>query len=174
MTSKISFRAATKADLTELLNFPLNEKELFYFFPSASYPLTVEQIEKQLSERHDSTVMLDNNALVDFALSTKNIIGFANFYNVENRNIAFIGNVIIRPDKRGQGLGQKMVKAMVHSGFEQLKLKEVHLSCYNQNTSALLFYKQLGFTPYAIEAKKDFNNQPTALIHLKIKNKSKL
>lgn len=158
MISSITFRQAKRADLAEILNFPLNKTELFYFFPSAVYPLTLEQLYKQLNERHDSTIMLQE----------KQIVGFANFYNVENRNIAFIGNVIIKPEKRKQGFGKQLIQNMISTCFKQLNLAEVHLSCYNSNTKALLFYKQLGFKPYAIEAKQDFNNQPLALIHLKI------
>lgn len=164
MTSVLTFRPAIKADLAEILHFPLDKTELFYFFPSATYPLTLEQLETQLSVRHDSTVMLENSLL-----QKNEIIGFANFYNVENRNIAFIGNVIIKPEKRGQGLGKKLVQTMIASGFKQLNLKEVHLSCYNQNTPALLFYMHLGFKPYAIETRQDLNNQPAALIHLRVK-----
>ena len=164
MISTISFRAAEKADLSELLNFPLTQQELFYFFPSASFPLTLKQLEKQLSERHDSTVMIELDSS-----HKKIMIGFANFYNVENRNIAFIGNVIIKPEKRGQGFGKKLVQTMIHSGFEQLNLNEVHLSCYKDNTAALLFYKNLGFRAYATEVRKNFNDQAIELIHLRIK-----
>jgi len=155
-----TFRHAQKSDLKELLTFAQNRKELFYFFPSADYPLTIKQLEQQLSDRHESTVMLENRQLV----------GFANFYNVENRNIAFIGNVIIKPEKRGQGLGKKLLQTMITTGFSQLQLKEVHLSCYNNNTPALLFYTKLGFKPYAIESRSDPENGTLALIHLKIKN----
>jgi len=168
MTRTITFRPAAKADLAEIINFPQGRTELFYFFPSATYPLTLEQLERQLSEGHQSTVMLENTPLQHSSLQKKEIIGFANFYNVENRNIAFIGNIIIRPDKRAQGLGRKLLQSMIISGFEQLKLNEVHLSCYKQNTSALLFYKQLGFKPYAIETRRDLNNLATDLIHLKV------
>lgn len=154
------FRRAKKSDLKEILTFARDQRELFYFFPSASYPLTTEQLEQQLNERHESTVMLEHGKLV----------GFANFYNVQNRNIAFIGNVIIKPEKRGQGLGSKLLQAMITTGFSQLQLKEVHLSCYNNNTAALLFYTKLGFAPYAIERRYDPDNKPVALIHLKIKN----
>ena len=164
MTPVITFRPAIKADLAEILTFPQDKTELFYFFPSATYPLTLEQLETQLSERHESTVMLQNSLLQE-----KGIIGFANFYNVENRNIAFIGNIIIRPDKRAQGLGRKLVQTMIISGFKRFNLNEVHLSCYKQNRSALLFYKQLGFKPYAIETRQDLNNLATDLIHLKVK-----
>ncbi|WP_198264983.1 GNAT family N-acetyltransferase [sulfur-oxidizing endosymbiont of Gigantopelta aegis] len=165
--STLSFRQATSSDLEAILNFPQDKTELFYFFPSASYPLTQAQLEAQLSERYESTVMLD------LKLAPKQqVIGFANFYNVENHNIAFIGNVIIKPEKRQQGLGKKLVQTMVAIGFQQLGLNEVHLSCYSQNTKALLFYQHLGFKPYAIEQRKDFNQQSTAMIHFKIKRKA--
>jgi RimJ/RimL family protein N-acetyltransferase len=162
--SSLSFRQAKLSDLEAILNFPQDRTELFYFFPSATYPLTLAQLESQLSERYESTIMLD------LALAPEQqIIGFANFYNVENHNIAFIGNVIIRPDKRQQGLGKKLVQTMMAIGFQQLGLNEIHLSCYNENTRALLFYQHLGFKPYAIEERKDFKQQTTAMIHFKIK-----
>ncbi len=163
MSSPVSFRQATRADLAEILHFPINEIELFYFSPSAHYPLKIEHLDKQLSDRHESTVMIEHTPQ-----GKKNIIGFANFYNVENKNIAFIGNVIIKPEKRRQGFGKKLIKAMLKFGFEKLKLQEIHLSCYEANSKALLFYKDLGFEPYATEARKDLHNLPTTLIHLKL------
>ena len=155
-----TFRHAKKSDLKAILTYPINREELFYFFPSASYPLTLKQLEQQLSKRHESTVMLEN----------EQVLGFANFYNVENRNIAFIGNVIIKPEKRRQGLGTRLLQEMITTGFSQLQLKEVHLSCYNNNTPALLFYTRLGFKPYAIETRSGPENKKLALVHLKIKN----
>ncbi|MCU7833426.1 MAG: GNAT family N-acetyltransferase [gamma proteobacterium symbiont of Lucinoma myriamae] len=77
---------------------------------------------------------------------------------------------MIKPEKRRQGLGRKLVLLMIEKGFKQLQLKEIHLSCYQQNTVALSFYKQMGFKAYAEEARRDFNNQAVSLIHLKNKN----
>ena len=152
-----SFRKAKASDLHELLNFNITQQELFYFYPSATYPLTLEQLEKQLDERYESTVMMDGDELV----------GFANFYNVENRKIAFIGNIIIKPERRREGLGKQLIQAMLVTGFNHLKLNEIHLSCYSTNTRALLFYTELGFKPYAIEKRSDHKQQKVALIHLK-------
>lgn len=160
MTTLYSFRRATHADLAEILQFPLNRTELFYFFPSATYPLTLKQLKQHLSTRYEATIMLQGDQ----------IVGFANFYNVQNQNIAFIGNVIIKPKKRRQGLGKKLLQTMIRTGFRQLQLKEIHLSCYKQNTSALLFYTHLGFKPYAIETRPDPEKQPAELIHLRITN----
>ncbi len=154
----ISFRPANQNDLPELLSFPQSEEELFYFFPSATSPLTLEQLQKQLSNRHQSTAMLKNNRL----------IGFANFYNVENRKVAFIGNVIIHSEERRKSYGRLLIKQMLKLGFEQLQLREIHLSCFNSNTPALLFYQQLGFVPYAWEVRQDHRQHPVLMLHLKL------
>ncbi len=157
--NSLTFRSALKSDFAEILLFPANKNELFYFSPSASYPLTLEQLEKQLSTRHESTVMLDNNQ----------VVGFANFYNVKKHRIAFIGNLIIKPEKRRQGLARRLLLMMMEKGFNQLQLKEIHLSCFQQNTAAQLLYKQLGFKAYAEETRHNSDNQAVSLLHLKIK-----
>ena len=155
-----SFRATQQSDLEQIADFCLNRTELFYFSPSAAYPLTLEQLERQLSRSHASIVMLENSL----------VVGFANFYNAQQHNIAFIGNVIIKPEKRKQGLGRKLLQQMVNNGFTKLQLKEIHLSCYQDNSSALSFYKNIGFKAYAKEDRLDLNKQQTQLIHLRIKN----
>ena len=155
-----SFRVTQQSDLEQIAGFCLNKTELFYFFPSAAYPLTLEQLRKQFSRRHESIVMLED----------ERIVVFANFYNVAKYNIAFIGNVIIRPDKRSLGLGQKLLRQMINNGFTKLQLKEVHLSCYQNNLSALSLYKKTGFKAYAIEERPDLNKQQTRLMHMRIRN----
>lgn len=159
ISNSLTFRSAIKSDLSEILHFPANKTELFYFSPSTNHPLTLEQLEKQLSTRHESTVILDSN----------DVVGFANFYNVKKHRIAFIGNLIIKPEKRRQGLAKKLLLMMIDKGFKQLQLKEIHLSCFQQNSAALLFYKQLGFQTYAEETRLNSENQAMSLLHLKIK-----
>ena len=87
----------------------------------------------------------------------------------KKHQIAFIGNLIIKPEKRRQGLARKLLLMMMEKGFKQLQLKEIHLSCFQQNTAALLFYKQLGFKTYAEEARRNSDNQLVSLLHLKIR-----
>lgn len=164
MNNSVTFRQALKSDLSEIIHFPQNRMELFYFFPSASPPLTEKQFEKQLDERYESTVMLEN--MTD--KTQPQLIGFANFYNVEKHNIAFLGNIILRGDKRQQGLGKRLVLAMMQAGIKHFGLKEIHLSCYEQNHPALALYKGLGFKIYASEKRPDPDNQPATMLHLKI------
>ncbi len=163
------FRPTQSSDLKQILNFNLDRTELFYFSPSAAYPLTLEQLEQQLSKHHESIVMLND----------KEIVGFANFYKVDKHNIAFIGNLLIKPEKRKQGLGKQLLQYMIKYGFTKLHLKQVHLSCYQDNLPALSLYKSLGFKAYAHEERHDLNTlmghkdkQQTQLIHLRISNLS--
>ncbi len=164
MTNSVTFRHARQADLAEIIHFPQNRMELFYFFPSASFPLTESQLKKQLNERYESTVMLENTS----AQTQPQLIGFANFYNVDKHHIGFLGNIILRGDKRGQGFGKQLVQAMMHAGIKRFSLQEIHLSCYAQNHSALAFYQGLGFKPYAAELRPDPEQQLVKMIHLKI------
>lgn len=39
------YRDAYENDFEQICLFPKNEEELFYMFPSASYPLTADQLE---------------------------------------------------------------------------------------------------------------------------------
>ena len=165
----IEFRPTRTSDLKQVLDFNLSKLDLFYFFPSAAYPLTLEQLEQQFSKRHQSIVMIEG----------KEVVGFANFYKVEKHNIAFIGNVIIKPEKRKQGLGKRLLQYMIKHGFTKLHLKQVHLSCYQDNLPALSLYKKIGFKAYAAEDRFDLNilkghrgKQHSQLIHLHISNLS--
>ena len=163
------FRPTQSSDLKYIVDFNLSRTELFYFSPSTHYPLTLEQLEQQLCKHHESIIML---------LGTE-IVGFANFYKVDKHNIAFIGNLLIKPEKRKQGLGKQLLQYMIKYGFTKLHLKQVHLSCYQDNIPALSLYKSLGFKAYAHEDRPDLNTimghqdkQQTQLIHLRISNLS--
>ena len=41
----IKIRNVEENDLKEICNFPQNEQELYFMFPKADYPLTVDQLD---------------------------------------------------------------------------------------------------------------------------------
>jgi len=96
------------------------------------------------------------------------LIGFACLCPVKGYNIAFITNVIIKPDKRKQGYATKLLEHIIHYGWHQLKFKQIHISCYKNNQPALSLYKKIGFKSYKEQARLDRNLQDTSLIHLSI------
>ena len=80
-----------------------------------------------------------------------------------------IRNVIIHRDYRGRGVGRQMISHMVKIAYEKYKLPEIRISSFNQNAPALLLYSSLGFIPYEIEEKKDWDGNRIAMINLKMK-----
>lgn len=151
-----SHRPVTADDVKTICGFPQGEQELFFMFPNANFPLTEEQMHTAISQRFDSTAFLANGEFV----------GFANFYRAEYDGICCIGNVIVAPYARGQGVAGFIVTTMTALAFEKYQADEVQISCFNQNTAGLLLYPKLGFTPFAIEERPAPSGGRTALIHM--------
>ena len=152
------FRPLLAEDLRAVCNLIRDQEELFLLYPKGSFPLTVEQLGHMLDRRVEPTVL---------SISGR-IAGFAAFYRLRRTKSIFIGNVVVAPGLRGQGLGKKLVKHMCELAFTKYDLPQVKISVFSQNTKALLLYASLGFKPYAIRAKRDLAGNPVALISLKL------
>ncbi len=153
------FREATENDFEAICKLVPNKEELFLMHPNGQYPFTVAQIQELSRVRKELTV----------AVFEDRIIGFTDFYDFNVDRFAFIGNVIIYRDYRGRGIGRKMISHMVKIAYEKYKLPEIRISAFNQNAPALLLYSSLGFTPYEIEEKQDWDGNRIAIINLKKK-----
>lgn len=151
----LTTRPVTQIDCEIICQFAKTAGELFYLAPTASYPWTAQQLAQTLPERLSNTVFIKDNELV----------GFANFYSFEPGNQAFIGNVIVNPSYRSQGVGKAIALHMLETGFVQHKFSEIHVSCFSSNTPGLLLYKKLGFTPYGIEQRTNHENKPVAMFN---------
>jgi ribosomal protein S18 acetylase RimI-like enzyme len=151
-------RPVQESDIEIICRFPQSAEELFYMFPKAENPLTFDQLKQAIDSRSDSTVVLLEDR----------VVGFANFYRCEPGVRCDIGNVIVAPDARGQGIGKYLIESMVQIAFTRHTAREVHLSCFNANTTGLLFYRKLGFVPFDIEERADRQGRQVALIHMKL------
>jgi len=154
----IECRPATEADYPAICALVRSEAELFLVWPSGRYPLSVAQLQRLAETREALTVMVIGDQ----------VVGFANYYDYEAGEKAFIGNVVIAAHRRGQGLGRMLVEHMLAQGFGEHALRELRISVFNQNTPALLLYSRLGFMPYGIEERKDSAGKNVALIHMKL------
>lgn len=136
----LAHRPVQPADIPAICCFPQGPDELFYMFPKATYPLTPAQLSDAIAQRSGSTVV-EGNGLV---------LGFANFYKAEHGGICALGNVVVAPAARGQGVA-----------------REVWVSCFNHNTAGLLLYPQLGFVPFGIEERQAQDGKRVALVQMK-------
>ena len=153
------FREATENDFEAICKLIPDREELFLMHPNGEYPFTIAQIQELSRVRKELTVAVFENR----------IIGFTDFYDFTVDRFAFIGNVIIHRNYRGRGIGRLMISHMVKMAYEKYQLPEIRISSFNQNAPALLLYSSLGFTPYAIEEKQDWDGNRIAMINLKMK-----
>lgn len=153
---KIAYREFIPSDMKIICKLPQNEQELFFMCPKANYPLTIEQLENIIKDRFEPVVVLCDNE----------IVGFANFYEVKDKQYCAIGNVIVNSCFRNRGIGTFLIAVMENIARTKYDVAEIHLSCFNENINGLLLYTKLGYIPYEIE-KYINNSQQSALIKLK-------
>jgi RimJ/RimL family protein N-acetyltransferase len=152
----LSHRKAQKTDFETVCSFVQDAQELFYLFPTASYPLTPGQLADNNRNRVEATVALKGDRLV----------GHANFYHWEQGGTCAIGNVIIAPEVRGQGVGRYLIGQMLDTAYTKYQASRVKVSCFNHNTAGLLFYSNLGFRPFGVEERIEPQGGRVAIIHM--------
>lgn len=141
MENKLQYRQALASDFEVISQLPQNEEELFWMFPRAIYPLTIDQVKTAVESRYNSIVVLLDNQ----------VVGFANFYEVIENESCSVGNVIVKTDCRGCGIGEYILKILENIALKEHNAKVLHLSCFGINTIGLLLYTKLGYVPHAIE-----------------------
>lgn len=153
-----SFRPALRQDYSDICALISNKQELFLVYPNGGYPFTELQLNDIANERKLLTV-----AIVD-----GHVAGFANLYNYQAKESAFMGNVVIDKRYRGKGGGKQLIEYMLDTAFKKCDLLQVRISVFAHNTPALLLYTGLGFTPYDIDVRRDPDNKSVALIHMRL------
>ncbi|MGE7992961.1 GNAT family N-acetyltransferase [Pseudomonas sp. NPDC089554] len=155
---QLSHRPVRTSDIPTLCCFPQGPDELFYMFPKAIYPLTPAQMSEAIAQRSGSTVVEGNGV----------VLGFANFYKVEQGGVCALGNVVVAPPARGRGVASYLVRCMIDLAREQFAAREVWASCFNHNTAGLLLYPRLGFVPFGIEERQAPDGGRVALVQMKL------
>lgn len=145
-----------------MCSFPRNEEELFYLFPTARYPLTLAQLVQAVAKRAAPTVVEEAGQ----------VVAFADLYRLKHGNYSNIGNVMVAPEARGRGVGRYLIEQMIAIARTTYRARRIRVSCFNHNTAGMLLYAKLGFVPYAVEERIDWQGRRTALIHLRMALKS--
>ena len=152
----MELRAATEQDYPAIVRLLSSKADLFRVYPKGQHPFTVDQLRALARCREALTVVAHQGE----------VLGFANLYKVKLGESAFIGNVIVAPQARGQGLGRLLVSYMAQQAICQFQVKDVRISVFNDNTAAILLYSALGFVPHAVERRQNPQGQLVALIHM--------
>jgi ribosomal protein S18 acetylase RimI-like enzyme len=154
-------RPSQHDDYETICTFPQSEEELFFMFPSATYPLEAAKLEENASKRWCPTVVTGDHG---------DVAGFANFYGYEEGKHCHLGNVIVAPQHRGKGAASFLIAAMIEKARTELNVPRLLLVCHHTNPRALLFYDKLGFTPCA-GIKKMKNSRDEIIVGIQMEMK---
>ena len=150
----LSHRPACVADLAAIVEFPQNAQELFFSYPKANWPLSVGQLAAAMAERRDSSV----------ALLDGRVAGFANFYQWQHGDFCALGNLMVAPWARGQGVAHYLVAVMEQLAREHYKARRMRAACFNANSAGLLLYPKLGYTLSGLVERRDPQGARVALL----------
>ena len=154
----VSFRAIAEDDFQTLCDLLPSEEELFLVYAQGRHPFTIPQVRRLLEIRMEPTVMVHRGK----------VVGFGDFYNYCAGQSVFIGNIVIDQSVRGQGLGKRLICYLIDRAFNDLDLPIVKIHVYNRNLTALLLYSALGFQPYAMKVKQDYERKPVIMFSLRL------
>jgi RimJ/RimL family protein N-acetyltransferase len=75
------------------------------------------------------------------------------------RRHMWLGHIVICPQRRGRGIGQAFVRALVSHAFDRLAAQRISLIVFPENTPAVRCYRRLGFVEVG-EEYHGFNGAP--------------
>ncbi len=143
-------------DADAICGFPQSAEELFFTFPKASFPLTPDALLGAARERFDPTIVLLEGA----------VVGYANFIQVKEKGFCAIGNLMVHPEYRRQGVATYLVNVMIRKAFENYCVRFVRSSCFSHNQAAYQMYHGLGFKPADMEQRLTADGTPVLLVNL--------
>ena len=110
------------------------------------FPLTDEKLHHYLKHSNDFDHSRTLNFKVVETVSGENI-GHVSLSVIdrENRSARITRVLVGNSDKRGTGLGSKIIKSMLKIGFEDLNLHRMSLGVYDFNVAGIKCYTKCGF-----------------------------
>ena len=152
----LTHRPLDPADADAICAFPQSEEELFFAFPKASFPLTSEALLQTAGQRFSPTTVLSDDE----------VVGYANFIEVKERNFCAIGNLMVHPDYRRKGVATYLVKVMARQAAVTYCVRFIRAACHSHNQAAYQLYHKLGFRPGEMEQRLTADGTPVLLVNL--------
>lgn len=134
----VTLHPFTIEDAPLLISMIKDERMLLQFAgPVYRFPLTAEQLEKDLSD--------ENRTLFKITDQGGQIIGHAQIFLKEKTFL--LGRILIWDENnRGKGYGKKVMHELLRYGFSHFDRETAELNVYDWNTGAIECYRKVGFT----------------------------
>jgi ribosomal protein S18 acetylase RimI-like enzyme len=147
----MEFRYLTAEDAGEWLRLRLEalqgDPEAFSASFEEYQPLSLEEVRKRLG-------FGAKDAFVVGAFEEAQLLGCAGFYRDEGlkgRHKGRVWGVYVTPEKRGAGIGKKMMAMLLERAAALEGVQQILLSVTATQAAALRLYRSLGFTSFGRE-----------------------
>ena len=136
----------TASDIDRLIGWVLSPRFLLQWAgPAYQYPLDTVQIKRQLAATAGANPLHRMYKAVNS--KTGQTAGHGEIGNIsfQNRSATLMRILVGSPKHRGQGIGEKIVQALLKIGFGEMSLHRMELRVYDFNKDAIRCYEKAGF-----------------------------
>lgn len=121
---------------------------------STSYGSTYEEEAVKTKLAFETYIEQQSSGAVAFgAFADEQLVGITVWKGDERIRLshrAKIGQVYVKPEYRGRGVGRMMMKAVIEDAFSNPNIEAVSLEVVNTNAAAIHVYEELGFKTYGV------------------------
>lgn len=114
-----------------------SEEEAFWLAPHTDPPLTGDKVRGWIGENRQPFMLLQSGVAEPVGYGELNLLNIA-------RREYWLGHLIIRPERRGAGLGAELTRGLIRLAFEQFGASRVALVVFEGNQAALDCYRACG------------------------------
>ena len=146
-----------------------DERQLQWVSPSTEPPLTAEKVQRWPRPDGEAFVLLaegdDDGAsglpACAAASTAQDPVAYAEINHMRSGGGNWwIGHFIVRPDRRGQGLGRLLLSDLLKEAFERLLANSVCLVVFPDNKPAIRCYESAGFMMMGSEYHRFGSHKP--------------
>ena len=134
-SASLIFRPASRTDLPIVISWIRDAAGCRRWAgPGVNFPPTAESLSREISFTPDNSFSLADG---------EEVVGFGQLIRKTDRRL-HTSRLIVAPQRRGQGLGRKLCRALIERTIE-LGYPRISLYVYPDNPAAIQLYQSLGF-----------------------------
>lgn len=132
----VTMRPAHERDAGQIVALLASPQDLRQVSPDEEYPLDERTVQHWIRSRAAGHVLIERGRVVAYAelVQDSNVVGRL-----------WIGHMMVDPQRRGLGLGQRLVAGLLEIARDELRVREVAISAFIDNPRALQCYRSVGF-----------------------------
>lgn len=115
-----------------------SERELFLLAPSTPFPLTGAKVSAWTRSRGRGFLLLAPCEAMPTGYGELNPMRDDPYHH-------WLGHLVVDPDRRGQGVGRRLIDALVNWAFAEARAHKLTLVVFPENEAAVRCYQRHGF-----------------------------